>query len=101
MSEFERNRAFWDRHSDEYQATHREHIGRPEPRWGMWQLPESDLQVLGDVRGKDVLELGCGAAEWSRGLAREGARPLGLDNSAARLEHARAALIADGRHVRT
>ena len=26
--------------------------------------------MLGDVAGKDVLELGCGAAEWSRALAR-------------------------------
>jgi ubiquinone/menaquinone biosynthesis C-methylase UbiE len=38
-----------------------------------------------------VLELGCGAAEWSRALLRAGARPVGLDNSAARLEYARAA----------
>src|SRR4029453_10084779 len=65
LSDFEQNRAFWDRHSDEYQETHREHIGRPEPRWGMWQLPESELQILGDVAGKDVLEVGGGAAQWS------------------------------------
>ena len=33
--------------------------------WGVWQIPESELHVLGDVRGRDVLELGCGAARWS------------------------------------
>ncbi len=88
-SDAERNRAFWDQRADEYQATHREHIGRPEPRWGIWQLPERELQVLGDVAGKDVLELGCGAAQWSILLAAQGARCVGFDNSERQLEHAR------------
>ena len=52
----------------------------------MWQLPESELGVLGKVAGKDVLELGCGAAQWSILLTQWGARPVGLDNSAAQLE---------------
>ena len=64
-----RNRAHWDRTSDEYQQRNAAFIGRPEPRWGMWQLPESELGVLGDVAGKDVLELGCGAAQWAILLA--------------------------------
>jgi SAM-dependent methyltransferase len=91
-----RNRAWWDRASDDYQSRHREFIGRPEPRWGLWQLPESELQVLGDVAGRDVLELGCGAAQWSILLARQGARVVGLDNSGRQLEHARAAMTAAG-----
>ena len=96
MSDSEQNRAFWDRHSDSYQDTHREHIGRPDPRWGMWQLPESELRVLGDVAGQDILELGCGAAQWSILLAGLGARPVGVDNSARQLEHAHEALAAAG-----
>jgi SAM-dependent methyltransferase len=75
-----RNREYWDRTSDEYH----ERTGRFIERglaWGVWQVPEAELRVLGDVAGKDVLELGCGAAEWSRALARAGARPVGLDNS--------------------
>ena len=52
-------------------------LGRPEPRWGMWQIPESELLILGDVAGKDVLEYGCGAAQWSILLAQQGARPVG------------------------
>lgn len=91
-----RNRAFWDRRSDEYQERHREFIGRQEPRWGVWQIPESELDVLGDVSGKDVLELGCGAAQWSILLARLGARPVGLDNSARQLEHARRLMAEAG-----
>lgn len=91
-----RNRAWWDRSSDEYQGRHGEFIGRPEPRWGMWQVAESALGVLGDVAGTDVLELGCGAAQWSILLAKEGARVVGLDNSERQLEHARAAMAAAG-----
>jgi ubiquinone/menaquinone biosynthesis C-methylase UbiE len=91
-----RNRAYWDRQSDEYQERHGEFIGRPEPRWGVWQLPESELNVLGDVSGKDVLELGCGAAQWSILLATAGARVVGLDNSERQLEHAREAMAKAG-----
>lgn len=58
----------------------------------MWQIPEAELRVLGDVAGKDVLELGCGAAQWSISLAKLGARPVGLDLSPRQLEHARTAM---------
>ena len=96
MSSSEHNRATWDRISDEYQRRHATFIGRAEPRWGMWQLPESELSILGDVAGKDVLELGCGAAQWSILLARRGARSVGLDNSARQLDHARDLMSAAG-----
>jgi SAM-dependent methyltransferase len=89
-----RNRAHWDAISDEYQAAHGEFIA--EPGWGLWQLPEDELRVLDDVAGRDVLELGCGAAQWSIGLARRGARPVGLDNSARQLEHARRLMAEAG-----
>lgn len=85
----QRNRAHWDEQSAAYQEQHGEFIFGPEPAWGDWQIPERELQVLGDVAGKDVLELGCGAAQWSIHLARAGARVAALDNSAAQLEHAR------------
>ena len=91
-----RNRRYWDRTSDEYQERHRDFINQPEPRWGVWQIPESELNVLGDVAGKDVLELGCGAAQWSILLAKQGARPVGLDNSERQLEHARRLMAEAG-----
>ncbi len=62
----------------------------------MWQVPESELRVLGEVAGHDVLELGCGAAQWSISLAKLGARPVGLDVSARQLEHAREAMESSG-----
>jgi SAM-dependent methyltransferase len=95
-SDAQRNRAAWDATSDDYQERHREFIGRAEPRWGMWQLPESELGILGDVAGKDILEYGCGAAQWSILLAQAGARPVALDNSSRQLEHARALLTEAG-----
>ena len=91
QSDAELNRQRWDALSDEYQERHRETLGRAEARWGMWQIPESELLILGDVSGLDLLEYGCGAAQWSILLARQGARPVGMDNSARQLEHARAA----------
>ncbi|HET9561730.1 MAG TPA: class I SAM-dependent methyltransferase, partial [Propionibacteriaceae bacterium] len=90
-----RNREFWDRQSDWYHEQNADFIAEGRA-WGLWQIPEDELDVLGDVAGKDVLELGCGAAEWSRALARRGARVIGLDNSEARLAHARRAVDEEG-----
>jgi ubiquinone/menaquinone biosynthesis C-methylase UbiE len=97
MTSAEHNRATWDRISDEYQARNAAFIGRKdEARWGMWQLPDSELGIIGDVDGKDVLELGCGAAQWSILLAQRGARCVGLDNSGRQLEHARELMAEAG-----
>ena len=92
------NREFWDRASAEYHERNAAFIEAGQA-WGLWQIPEDELQVLGEVAGKDVLELGCGAAEWSRALTRAGARVTGLDNSDARLEHARRAVADEGLDV--
>jgi SAM-dependent methyltransferase len=48
------------------------------------------------VTGKDVLEFGCGAAQWSIALAGLGARTVGLDLSPRQLEHARRAMAEAG-----
>jgi SAM-dependent methyltransferase len=85
-----KNRRDWDRTSDEYQREHARQLNRfDRPSWGVWGIPESRLNVLGDVRGKDVLEYGCGGGQWSSCLARLGARPIGLDVSFRQLTHAR------------
>jgi SAM-dependent methyltransferase len=85
-----RNRAAWDRWSDTYQAKHGWLLrGDHAAAWGLWRLPEDTVHVLGDVTGRKVLELGCGAAHWSAELARRGARMVALDNSSRQLRHAR------------
>ncbi len=84
-----RNQASWDAYSDEYQARHGGQLADSGGlAWGTSQIPESDLCILGDVEDRDILELGCGAAQWSIALARAAARPVGLDLSARQLEHA-------------
>jgi len=85
-----RSRELWDQRAASYQARHGRQLAKSGgAAWGVWQLPESRLRVLGDVTGHDVLELGCGAAQWSIALHGLGARITGLDNSARQLEHAR------------
>jgi SAM-dependent methyltransferase len=92
-----RNRARWDARSDEYQAAHAAQLeASGGAAWGAWQIPEAELGALGDVRGCDVLELGCGAAQWSIALHRRGARVTGLDNSGRQLEHARRLMAKAG-----
>lgn len=90
------NRAHWDKQSDEYQSAHGKQLAANPMAWGTWSIPESELNVLGGVTGKDVLEFGCGAAQWSIALTKRGARCIGLDNSERQLEHARANQRAAG-----
>jgi SAM-dependent methyltransferase len=91
-----KNQAYWDRTSDDYQGTHAEQLNEKALAWGVWALPESDLHVLDGVAGKDVLEFGCGGAQWSIFLAKLGARPVGLDLSEAQLKHARRLMRESG-----
>ena len=56
--------------------------------WGLFHVPERDVQVLGDVAGLDVVELGCGTAYLSAWLARRGAQCVGIDLTRAQLRTA-------------
>lgn len=88
--EYAKNREFWELTSDEYQQAHGPALARAPVAWGVWRIPESELQVLGELAGSRVLELGCGAAQWSCALAERGVHPVGMDLSARQLAHARA-----------
>jgi len=92
-----RNRSAWNATSDEYQDRNGTYLAASGGMaWGVWQVPEAELQVLGDVRDKAILELGCGAAQWSIALAQAGARPVALDLSERQLEHARTLMTDAG-----
>lgn len=84
----ESNRKYTDRKADEAWAR--------ELDWGVFGIPETDVRVLGDVAGLDVVELGCGTAYISAQLARLGARPVGVDPTPAQLETARRMQAATG-----
>jgi SAM-dependent methyltransferase len=86
----DRNRAVWTKANEEYtDARAREAWGDEEITWGMFGPSDSELGVLGDVSGKDVIELGCGTAYFGAWLARRGARVTGVDLTPAQLDTAR------------
>jgi SAM-dependent methyltransferase len=95
-SDAAKNRSLWT-------ETNREHTNDSaptnwaldEPNWGIWAIDESEVNVLGDVAGLDVCELGCGTAYFSAWLAKLGAR-LGVDITPAQLETARRMMAETG-----
>jgi SAM-dependent methyltransferase len=84
------NRRWWDGDADAYHAEHGDFLGDAEFVWCPENLREDDVHLLGEVAGRDVLEVGCGAAMCARWLAARGARPVAFDLSAGMLRHARA-----------
>lgn len=92
MPDVRANRDYWNRISAEYQHEHDPQIGAAPRLWGNFSLPDSDLGALGDVTGLCVLELGCGAGQWSRALAAEGAEIVGFDLSDAQLRAAKSTM---------
>ena len=84
------NRRLWAIVNERYTDAAAEGMWRrPEMAWGLFSVPESQLGVLGDVRGLDVLDLACGTGYVSAWLARSGARPVALDFSGEQLGTAR------------
>jgi SAM-dependent methyltransferase len=67
----------------------RRHWDAADISWGVFGVPEADVDVIGDVAGLDVVELGCGTAYFSAWLAKRGARPVGVDPTPAQLATAR------------
>jgi SAM-dependent methyltransferase len=85
-----RNRIAWDKFAKDYAEPGRHAWNQKEPSWGIWSIPEKEANILPDVSGLDVIELGCGTAYVSSWLARRGARVVGIDNSQEQLKTARA-----------
>jgi SAM-dependent methyltransferase len=85
------NRRHWDERAASWHGPlARDHWRRTEPSWGLWNTPEPQVELFpDDVAGMDAIELGCGTAYVSAGLARAGARPVGVDLSREQLATAR------------
>ena len=90
------NRRWWDREAPDYLAEHGAFLGDDDFVWGPEGLREADAGLLGEVAGRDVLEVGCGAAQCSRWLAAQGARVVGLDLSFGMLRRAAARSATSG-----
>lgn len=54
------------------------------------------LRLMGEVRGKRILDLGCGEGGYSRELAKRGAQLVSVDCSAKAIEYAEAAAQKEG-----
>jgi SAM-dependent methyltransferase len=81
------NAAAWDRFAAAYQSgaqlpTSTAHYGPDIPT-------EAELRLLGDLKGKRVLELGCGGAQCSIAFVKQGASAIGVDFSAEQLAFAK------------
>jgi SAM-dependent methyltransferase len=83
-----RNRVAWNRWAPEFEESGRKAWQEKEPKWGVWDIPESKLHLLPELVGKDVIELGCGTAYVSAWLTRLGARVTAIDNSEEQLKTA-------------
>jgi SAM-dependent methyltransferase len=100
------SRSWWDGEADAYQEEHDDFLSGGSPAgdfvWCPEGLREADARLLGpteDLVDRRVLEVGAGAAQCSRWLARAGARPVALDLSFGQLRHAARAGTLSGVRV--
>ena len=93
------SRRWWDADADEYQDEHGAFLGDVDFVWCPEGLREADASLLGPVRGRRILELGCGAAAGARWLQEQGATVAALDLSAGMLRHAVEAASRSGVRV--
>lgn len=90
----EQNSSGWN------QVVRTEWAGTYLPSYGPYTPSEEDLCLLGDVRGKSVLELACGSGESLVWMAERGAKELwGLDISETRIGQAKKLLKIAGKKV--
>ena len=81
------NRAWWDVEADDYYAQHGAFLGDDDFVWGPEGLREADAGLLGVIGGRQLLEIGAGAAQCSRYAAGLGARVVATDISGGMLRH--------------
>nr|WP_305786557.1 class I SAM-dependent methyltransferase [Actinoplanes lichenis] len=93
------SRHWWDLDADDYQEEHGAFLGDADFVWCPEGVREADVRLLGDVRGKRVLELGSGAAAAARWLEGQGAGVVAMDLSAGMLRQAQAGASRSGVEV--
>lgn len=92
-------RRWWDENAAGYQAEHGPFLGAADFCWGPEGLRESQANLLGEVAGLRILEVGAGAAQCSRWLARRRAQVVATDVSSGMLAQARKLNVETGTPV--
>lgn len=87
MSEPGGNVDAWNKIARRYQAE--TGLGTDSPHYGPDVPTERELKLVGDVKGKRVLELGCGGGQCSIAFAKLGGVAIGIDASAEQLAYAK------------
>ena len=77
----------WDLISKAYQENIR--VSLEDVHYGPISPGEREMRLLGDVKGMDILEMGCGGGHNAIVLAKWGAKSVGLDLSEVQLSHAK------------
>jgi SAM-dependent methyltransferase len=93
------NRRWWDSEAPSYQAEHGGFLGDADFLWCPEGVREAEAGLLGDVRGREVLDIGCGAAQCARWLVAAGAHPTAFDISAGQLRESRRLDVRSGTRV--
>ena len=71
-----------------------------EPQWGIWGLPEKDLNLLPqDMSGMTAIELGCGTGYVAGWMAKRGAKVTAIDVSDQQLATARKLSLEQGTDI--
>lgn len=76
------NRSWWDAEAGQYYAEHGTFLGDAEFVWGPEGWREEELTLLGEVSGRQVLEIGAGAGQCARWVAAAGGTVVATDLSA-------------------
>lgn len=77
----------WNFISEDYQKNHK--ISPNHIHYGPWMPTESELKLLGNIKGKKILEVGCGGGQCSIAFAKLGAKVIGIDFSEKQIEFAK------------
>ena len=88
---------WWDAASEYYQEETR--IPTDEAHYGPFAPSEKILKLLGGVKNKSILELGCGGGQCSIAFAKKGAKATGIDISSKQLAFAKRLTSENGARV--
>ncbi|MBW3022960.1 class I SAM-dependent methyltransferase [Candidatus Woesearchaeota archaeon] len=77
---------WWNESSKWYQKGTK--VGTKSAHYGPCAPDESELKLLGNVKGKKILEIGCGGGQCSIAFAKQGAKCTGIDLSREQLKFA-------------